>query len=249
MPPDPGSVDARVAHRVPWAPGLCSLVLDRAPPPFEPGQFVNLALPGPAPTPSRSYSLVGAPGEPVEVLVSEVPGGALSPALAGSREGDAVRVLGAPQGFFTLRWVPPAEELWMVATGTGLAPFVSMLRSGAALDRFARVVLVHGVRESAHLAYEQELLEASERSAGRLRRLVALSRERKAGALPGRVTELLSRGALEEAAGTTLDPKRSHVLLCGNPSMIDEMVSLLAERGLVKHRPRRPGHVSFEKYW
>jgi len=78
----------------------------------------------------------------------------------------------------------------------------------------------------------------------------ALSREPSSnGLLHGRITTLLADGELERAAASSLDPARSHVMLCGNPAMIEEMTKLLGERGLRKHRVRSPGHITVEKYW
>jgi ferredoxin--NADP+ reductase len=76
-----------------------------------------------------------------------------------------------------------------------------------------------------------------------------LSREVTADSVSGRVTTALDDGSLERAAGVTLAPERSHVMLCGNPAMIDEMTAKLGARGLKKHRVRSPGHITVEKYW
>ncbi len=160
--------------------------------------------------------------------------------------GDTALVSAKPQGFFTLKYVPEAKDLWCIATGAGLGPFMALVREGRLHERFERVVLVHGVRTSQELAYEQELQALSSE---RLRYLPALSRAQREGALSGRVTHALEQGALERAAGFELSPERSHVLLCGNPDMITEFSAGLARRGLKKHRVREPGHVSFEKYW
>jgi ferredoxin--NADP+ reductase len=138
----------------------------------------------------------------------------------------------------------------MVATGTGLAPYLSMLRQGDALQRFERVVVVHGVRRTDELAYREELERLGAEHAGTLAYVAAVSRDPEAGSVQhGRVTALLQSGALESAAGVSLSAERSHVLLCGNPEMIGDMSALLEARGLDKHRQRRPGHVSNESYW
>jgi ferredoxin--NADP+ reductase len=70
-----------------------------------------------------------------------------------------------------------------------------------------------------------------------------------AGLLGGRVTTALADGTLERAAGLAIDPAHTHVMLCGNPQMIEDMIALLAARGLRKHRVRNPGHITIEKYW
>ncbi len=217
--------------------------------PFRPGQFMNLGLHLPSGFVSRSYSLASAPGEPLEVLLARVGEGALTPALFELREGATLVLDPKPQGFFSFDYVPSHRELWLLATGTGLGPFLSMLRSGAAFERAARVILVHGTRGPLELAHRQELEALTTERAESFRYLPALSREREAGVLHGRLTELLKSGELERRAETKLAPESAHIMLCGNPSMIDEVIGLLAERGLRRHRQRTPGHITTEKYW
>ncbi|HBP22701.1 MAG TPA: ferredoxin--NADP(+) reductase [Planctomycetes bacterium] len=237
------SVPVAVASWREWAPGLRTLTLAAEPFDFTPGQFVNLALDVEGERVSRSYSLSSAPGAPLETFVVEVAGGALTPGLFALAEGDSLWLDPRPQGHFTLERVPEAEVLWLIATGTGLGPYVSMLRAGEALERFAKVVVVHGVREASHLAYRDELAALD------LSWIGLVSREDPpAGALGGRITAALQSGALEEAAGVALD-ERAHALLCGNPGMIRDLRALLEERGLRRNRPRKPGHFTSEKYW
>ena len=240
----------RVVHRQKWAEGLVSLRLEAELEPFEPGQWTNIALDISGERVQRAYTLASAPREPPEFFVAAVSTGRFSPRLAALAVGDPMEIDRKPQGFFSLRWVPEAEDLWLVASGTGLAPFVSMVRAGDVFKRFRRVVLVHGVREAAHLAYHEELFLHSQAHEGHLIQIPVVSREPGApNALHGRVTAALASGELEVAAGLELSPERSHVMLCGNPAMIEEMTALLGERGLQKHRQRSPGHVSSESYW
>lgn len=241
-------IDGRVSARCDWAEGLMTLTIAATPQPFKPGQFLNLGLPFGEETVFRPYSMASAPGAPLEFFLSEIQSGTFSPSLFQSRVGDRVLVDPTPHGFFTLDWVPDARDLWLVATGTGLGPFIAMLRSGEPFRRFERVVLVHGVRLASHLAYATELRALSGAQPG-LVVVPLVSRGESPGALNGRVTTALSDGRLESAAGLELDPERSHVMLCGNPQMIEEMLGVLAERGLRRHRTRRPGHVTVEKYW
>jgi ferredoxin--NADP+ reductase len=112
------------------------------------------------------------------------------------------------------------------------------------------VVLVHGVREAQHLAYSTEIASLSASNQGRLSYLPIVSRQSDAeGLLHGRVTTALESGALEQKAALTLSPEHSHVMLCGNPAMINEMSERLAARGLRRHRQRKPGHVTSERFW
>src|SRR5207248_2925841 len=146
-------------------------------------------------------------------------------------------------------YVPPCRELWLVATGTGLGPFVAMLRGTEIWQRFERVSVVHGARSLAHLSYADEIAELGDKHAGRLSYTQLVSAGPHGNALAGRVTTALADGSLEARAGLRLDPERSHLMLCGNPDMILEVTAVLALRGLRKHRVRTPGHITAEKYW
>src|SRR5687767_10780019 len=145
-----GWSEGRLIARHDWAPGLFSLTVDASIEPFQPGQFVNLALDVGGTIERRSYSIASPPGAPLEFLVAEVPEGKLTPGLTRLAPGDRLLVEPKPQGFFTLRWVPDAPELWLVATGTGLGPFLSILRSDEPWERFERVVLAHSARDRSH---------------------------------------------------------------------------------------------------
>jgi ferredoxin--NADP+ reductase len=244
-----GWSDGRLVSRSDWAPGLATLRIEAEVERWQPGQFLNLSVEGAADEDRRSYSIASPPGGLLEFLVTEVAGGKLTPRLLGLAVGDSLLVERKPQGFFTLHWVPPARDLWMVATGTGLGPFLSMLRSEEVWQRFERVVLVHGVRDATHFAHRDDL-EALARVHTGLSLVGLVSRETPAsGVLAGRATTALTDGSLERAAGISIDPANSHVMLCGNPQMIEDMTVLLAARGLRKHRVRNPGHITIEKYW
>ena len=237
-----------VINRQDWTPGLMTLRL-AARAAFRPGQFMNLGLHLPSGFVSRSYSLASAPDAPLEVLLARVGEGALTPALFELREGSTLELDPKPQGFFTFDYVPPHRELWLLATGTGLGPFLSMLRSGQAFERAERVLLVHGVRGAVELAHRQELEALCEARGKAFRYLPVLSREGAAGLPQGRLTTLLQTGELERYADTEIKPESAHFMLCGNPAMIDEVITLLGERGLRRHRQRTPGHITTEKYW
>lgn len=244
-----GFAAGRLIARRDWAPGLTTLTVDATIEPHTPGQFVNLGLELGGELVRRSYSIASAPGAPLEFYLKEVPGGALTPALLGLAPGAQVLVEQKPQGFFTLGYVPPCREMWFVATGTGLGPFIAMLRGQEAWQRFERIVVVHGARRVEHLSYADELAELAAAHPLRFKRVSVVSGGTHGAALPGRVTTVFADGSLEARAELSLDPERSHLMLCGNPDMIVELTALLATRGLRKHRVRTPGHISAEKYW
>lgn len=230
-------------------PAMGWFVLAPPPPDFRPGQFVLLGLPEPdGALLSRAYSLASPPGAPPSFLLARVDGGQLSPRLFALRPGDPLWISAAAAGHFTLDLLVDGEDLWLIGTGTGLAPYLSMLAEGAALRRFARVLLVHGVRTAADRLPE-DLLPRPDRP---LARLSLLSRAEGAplptGCAAGRVTEALADGRLERWAGAALDPSRARVLLCGNPMMIKEMRAMLEARGFRLGSRRQPGTLGVERF-
>jgi ferredoxin/flavodoxin---NADP+ reductase len=243
-------IETRIVSRRDWAPGLMSLSLEAGAHPFVPGQFINLGLDLDGNRVKRSYSLASTPGAPCEVFLSLVPEGGLTPALFQRGPGASVWLDDRALGFFTLEHVPPAERLWMVATGTGLGPFLSMLRSPTVWQRFARISVVHGVRYVSHLGYADELARLVAEHPAQFAYAPAITREAApAGVLSGRLPALIANGELEKSLGLSFDAARDHVLLCGNPAMIGEVQTELSARGLQKHRPRKPGHITIESYW
>ena len=244
-----GFEQGRVAARHDWAPGLITLTVDAAIEQFVAGQFVNLGLEIDGQFVRRSYSIASAPGTLLEFYLKEVPGGALTPSLVRLEPGASVWVERKPQGFFTLAYVPPCPELWLVATGTGLGPFLAMLRGEDVWQRFERISVVHGARGAEQLSYAEELAALGAAHPGQLSYTQLVSGGAPGTALPGRVTTAFADGSLEARAGLSLNPERSHLLLCGNPDMILELTAVLTARGLRKHRVRTPGHITAEKYW
>lgn len=237
---------AQVTRRQEWAPGLFTFHLDQART-FRAGQFTKLGLLVDGEPVTRAYSIASAPGAPLEFYVVEVEGGALSPRLAALRPGDGVWVSPKVLGGFTTEKVHKGTDLWLIATGTGLAPYISMLRDGTVFAEHPRVVLVQGTRYPSQLGYDDEL--AAMEATGRLRYLRVVSREAGPGCLLGRITSVFDDGSLEAAAGVPLAADRSQVLICGNPDMITDLRARLAAREMLLHTPRRDGNVHIERYW
>jgi ferredoxin--NADP+ reductase len=243
--PMSGLSPTRITQKTVWADGLCTFTLDRTAE-FHAGQFFNLGLEFNDTIIRRSYSAASAPGAPLEFFVSRVPAGKLTPGLLDKNEGDEVLLDTAALGFFTLAEVPQCKHLWLVGTGTGLGPYISMLRSGSLEERFEKVSIIHGVRHERSLAYA---LELREHAGDQIDYLPVLSGpdQLPEDAVPGRITKAFESGTLEEKVGSF--DQDSHMLLCGNPNMISEMADLLKARGFEKHKRRKPGHFNFEKYW
>ncbi len=226
-----------------WSESLFSLRVEGVRVGFRAGQFVRIALDIDGQRVARAFSFVNPPHDPLlEFYGVIVPEGPLSPRLARLAAGETLYVAPNPAGFLVLDEVPQAETLWLVATGTGIAPFLSILRTEEPWRRFRRVVLVHAVRHASELTY-RELIAATP-----AQYVTFVSREAHAGSLAGRIPAALSDGRLEAAAGVPID-ERSHYMLCGNPQMLRDTTAALVERGLRKHRRRTPGHITVESFW
>jgi ferredoxin/flavodoxin---NADP+ reductase len=219
---------------------------------FTPGHYGRLGLGADEAIVWRPYS-IASPGadERLAFHFTRVPGGAFNGLFERLAPGDPIRIDRRSFGFLTLAQVAPGGVLWLVATGTGIVPFVSLLADGATWARHDGVVVVHSVRHAAELATaELESAAASRAEArGRLRIVPVVTRERMDGALDQRIGELLRSGTLESAAGRALDAAGSRLMVCGNPEMIRDVRALARERGLEPGRRGVPGGIATEGYW
>ena len=239
-------LEGRVVENRHWTDVLFSLRVEAPQIRFEAGQFVRIALEEEL---ARPFSFVNPPQDPVlEFYGIVVPEGPLSPRLEKLRAGERLLVATNPAGFLVLAEVPDAETLWLVSTGTGIAPFLSILRTQTPWRRFPRVVLVHAVRYARELAYRETIGEILRSHHNVFQYVTFVSREPAPGSLAGRIPAALRDGRLETAAGVKID-QRSHVMLCGNPEMLKDATAALVERGLRKHRRRTPGHITVESFW
>ena len=247
-------IEGRVAFVRHWTDNLFSLGVEAPQLTFEAGQFARLALPAPPgskePMLGRPYSFVNPPhASPHEFYAVIVPHGPLSPRLAALEPGEPVWLLARANGFFTIDEVPAAESLWALSTGTGIGPFLSILRTEAAWEKFPRIVLVQAVRQVRELTYTEAIAEIARAHAGAFTFIPVVSREEHPRALRGRIPALIADGRLESRAGIALGPENAHALLCGNPQRVDDTQEALRVRGMRRHRRREPGHVTVEAYW
>lgn len=242
-------VDATVVERRDWNDELVSLRFDAPLQPFQAGQFIRVGLDIEGERVGRPYSLVNAPHEDLhEIYFNIVEEGPLSPRLAQLQPGDRLFAVPRPSGFLTLDEVPEARHLWLLATGTALGPFLSILKTDAPWERFETIVLGHSVRRRGDLAYQDCIGQLQEAHGGQLRFVPFITREPCDGQLGQRIPACIESGALEERVGLTLTPEDSHVLLCGNSAMLEDSLAMLEQRGLKRHRRREPGQVGMEKY-
>lgn len=239
-------------------------------PEFKPGQFATLAMPRSSPPVAnpdefppgdprwtklirRQYSIASSPlvREYLEFYVVVVNEGSLTPRVWHAKQGTRLHLEGRIAGEFTLDHVLGGKDIVCIATGTGLAPYLSMLKTYRGTDRWRRFVIVHGVRLAEDLGYREELQQIA-REDPRFIYLPSCSREPEATPYTGcrgRVTTLLSPEGFRNAAGFELDPAHSHVFLCGNPDMLNQVETDLQSRGFVTHTKKQPGNIHLERYW
>jgi ferredoxin--NADP+ reductase len=253
-------LNATVVDNLLLSPGLFLLrVLPDAPiPDFKPGQYVALGLPlaetaaGQSASPRRSltkraYSIASSPSDKdaLEFYIARVEDGALSPGLSELRAGDRLFVQKKFTGAFTTCEVVAGKNLILIATGTGIAPFISMLRTPEVLRRFGRITILHGVRYKRDLAYAEEITTLINSAEYDLEYFRAVSREEveEEGLRTGYVQSYVAEGLV------TVNKETDHVFLCGNPSMIESVVTLLTAAGFQEHSRKQSGNLHLENYW
>ncbi|MFC3147203.1 ferredoxin--NADP reductase [Piscinibacterium candidicorallinum] len=248
----------RITWIKPWTPHLFSFRCTRSPGyRFTAGQWARLGvLKDGADKPVwRAYSMVSAPhDEFLEFYSIVVPGGEFTSELARLQVGDSLLVDKTNFGFLTTDRFEGGSDLWLLSTGTGIAPFISILHDPAVWERFARIVLVHSVREAAELAYQDtiEALKTHEffgEFAQKLTYVRTVTREAVPGCLAGRITSLIPSGELEAAAGLKFSTEASRVMICGNPQMVEDTREVLGQLGLKTSRRGAPGQLALENYW
>ncbi len=247
-------VQGTVAGKRRWTDRLVSLRVDAPDVTFVAGQFGRLALPAPPGSNEemlgRPYSFVNSPdATPHEFYFIVLPDGPLTPRLAALEPGEPVWLLRTANGFFSVGEIPASDVLWCLATGTGIGPFLSILRTSEPWEKFGRVVLVHAVRYANELTYRDVIAQIGAAHPGAFTYIPMVSREPHPGALAGRIPAAIADGRFEAHAGLALNPENSHVMLCGNPAMIDDAQKSLIARGLRRHRRKEPGQITVETYW
>jgi ferredoxin--NADP+ reductase len=239
-----------------WTDSLFSFRTTRDPAfRFENGQFVMLGLEQPSGKPLlRAYSIASPNwAEELEFYSIKVPDGPLTSQLQKIKVGDEVVVGKKPTGTLVLDGLKPGRTLYMVGTGTGLAPWLSLARDPEVYERFDTVVVTHTVREIADLNYrdffETELPNdevLGELVAPKLRYYPTVTRE--PFKTNGRITDLMRSGKVFEDLGLAdLDPKRDRLMMCGGPSVLADLKAILIERGFEEGSIANPGDFVLEK--
>ncbi len=205
----------------------------------------------------RAYSIVSSPfDEVLEFFSIVIPDGAFTSQLQHLQVGDELLLDTTPFGFLTLaRYQQPLpKDLWLLATGTGLAPFLSMLQDMQTWQDYEHIVLAYSARTFEELAYVDKIKQLQEDfgslvdNPAQLIFVPIVTRTAVEGALTERLPKLLLEGTLQARAGIALDTDSAHVMLCGNPDMVEDTKETLKEMGLIMNR-RGEGNIAVENYW
>ncbi|NLW96435.1 MAG: ferredoxin--NADP reductase [Xanthomonadaceae bacterium] len=232
---------------------------------FDNGQFVMIGLPVEQPDGKtkplmRAYSIASANWEEqLEFFSIKVPDGPLTSRLQHVRPGDTLLIGRKPTGTLLIHDLHPGRNLYLLGTGTGLAPWLSIIKDPETYERFERVVLAHGVRGAADLAYRDYILNElprheflGEQISRQLLYYPAVTREPfqwQGRDQRGRLTELLDSGRMAADLGLDpLDPARDRAMICGSPQMLADFRAILDRRGFnAAPRIGTPGDYVFER--
>jgi ferredoxin--NADP+ reductase len=202
----------------------------------------------------RAYSIASANYEEhLEFLSIKVEEGPLTSRLQHIQPGDSIIVGKKPTGTLVIDYLLPGKRLYMFCTGTGLAPFMSLVRDPETYEKFSEVVLVHGVRQVDELAYHDLLVEhlpehefLGEMVSKQLRYYPTVTREQFINM--GRITELIRSGKMaEDLVLPELDPAEDRAMICGSPEMLKDLKILLEERGFKEGNTSTPGDFVIER--
>lgn len=237
---------------------------------FKAGQYTTIGLPetaerspladkedkDPSPTKwiKRAYSIASSSmsKEYIEFYVMMVYSGALTPRLFALKEGDMLWMAPKIVGHFTMDHVPEDQNIVFIATGTGLAPYMSMLRSKFVCGVNQKFAVLHGARHSWDLGYRSEL-SSLQTQCPNFTYLPIIDHPHEEitewKGQVGFVQSLWQNGTLEKNWGFKPTHENTHIFLCGNPLMIEDTTKMLAEEGFNEHSKAKPGQIHVEKYW
>ena len=238
-----------------WTDSLFTFTTTRDPSlRFNNGHFTMIGLRVDGKPLLRAYSIVSANYEDhLEFLSIKVPDGPLTSRLQHIKVGDHIIVGRKPTGTLVIDYLLPGKRLYLLSTGTGLAPFMSIIRDPETYEKFDQIILVHGVRTVDELAYHDLLVEhlpnhefLGDLVSSKLRYYPTVTREQYK--TMGRITDLISNGKLfTDLEVPPLDPSSDRVMICGSPGMLRDLKRMLEEQHFVEGNTSTPGHFVIER--
>jgi len=238
-----------------WTDTLFSFTTTRDPAlRFSNGHFTMIGLRVDGKPLLRAYSIASANYEDhLEFFSIKVPGGPLTSRLQHLQVGDTVIVGRKPTGTLVADYLLPGKRLYMLSTGTGLAPFMSIVRDPEIYDKYDQLILVHGVRQVEELAYHDLLVEhlpnhefLGDMVSSKLRYYPTVTREEFKNM--GRITDLIESGKLFEDLGVpALNPAEDRIMICGSADMLRDLKEMLESRGFTEGNTSTPGDFVIER--
>jgi len=199
----------------------------------------------------RPYSIASATGQvqQFEFYISQVKSGQLTPRLFNLNPGDRLFVSKRIVGVFRLAETPENQDIVMIATGTGMAPYLSFLRSYLTDRPESKMAIIQGAAKQWDLGYYSELtfLENSFKNFAYLPTLTEADQTWNGHQFW--IEEMLEKDLLMDEAGITIDPEKTHFFLCGNPKMVENVSGWLFKKGYTKHSRKIPGALHVEEFW
>ena len=211
-----------------------------------------IGLPGEKPV-WRAYSIASPSwDETIEFYSIKVPGGPLTEHLQNIKIGDNVWFRKKPTGTLVLDALLPGKRLWMISTGTGFAPFASLIRDPEAYEKFESLIVTHTCREAAELSYSINTVAATKADplvgelADRLHLVATTTREDTS--FMGRITDLMQNGKLYTHLGVPpLDPEYDRVMICGSMAMLKDVKAILENANFTEGSNSMPGQYVVER--
>jgi ferredoxin--NADP+ reductase len=250
-----GFIEARVTSIRHWNDTLFSFRTSRdAAFRFKNGHFIMMGLPQEGKPLMRAYSIASANHEnELEFFSIKVPDGALTSQLKNVVVGDKILLSKKPTGTLLQENLLPARNLYLLSTGTGLAPFMSIIKDPEIYENFDRVILTHGVRHVSELAYSEAITKElptdeflGEEIKKKLIYYPTVTREQYKN--QGRLTDLMKSGKLFSDIGLPdFDVESDRFMICGSPAMLKDCCQMLDDRGFKESRQGRVGHYVIER--
>ncbi|QJC31634.1 ferredoxin--NADP(+) reductase [Enterobacteriaceae endosymbiont of Donacia tomentosa] len=235
-----------------WTKTLFSIILNAKTNTFIPGQFTKLALKINGKKICRAYSYINCPqNKNHEFYISTITNGKLSPFLYSLKEDDYIMISKNATGVFTLNNIKSCENLWMLSTGTGIGPYLSILQDGNCFNMFKKIILIHSVRYINDHSYLYLVNNIKQKYSNKFifRTIVTRDSFKNNVTLKGYIPDLIKRGIIEKKIGIKIN-NDSHIMLCGNPNMIRETISILEiDKNLSKNLKDKNGNITSEQYW
>lgn len=210
------------------------------------GEFARIGLTVGAEQVFRAYSIASTPDSAtVDFYIANVKGGQLSPRLNALKAGDTVLLDSEVNGMLLAdRLEPNGKDLWLFASGTGVAPFMAVIADEGICSQYENIILVHGVRTWAETGYIARFV----RNSPKLRVISSVTRE--PGAIVNmRIPEALECGLIQKTLGIEFSKERSRVMLCGNPAMVKGVREYMKKLDIVSPRRGNPGQLLAENFW